>query len=70
MKRRVKESDAYGGSFKSFIKSLEVALLIRKNLSKSGFSLFYCVGADDLAESWDYVRLEEDVLCKGEKDEL
>ena len=43
MKRWVKETDSYRTTFKSFIKLLKVALLIRKNLLKSSFSLFNSV---------------------------
>ncbi len=68
VKRRIKETDCYRATLKSLIEFLEVSLLKRKNLIKSGFALFLCVGADHLAERGDSVGLEEHVLCTAEAD--
>ena len=49
---------------------LEVALLIRKNLIQSCFSLFYGIRADHLTECGDSVFLEEHMLCTAKTDTL
>ena len=70
MERRIKEADGYRVALKSLIESLEVALLIRKNLCKSSFSFLNAVSADHLTESGDSVCLEEHVLCAAKADTL
>ena len=70
MERRIKESDANGGSFKSFVKSFKVALLIRKYLFKSSFSFFNCVRTNHFTESVNSVALKEHMLCAAKTDTL
>ena len=68
MKRWIQETDGYRASLKSLIESLEVRLLIWKNLVKSNFSLFLCIRTDHLTESSDSLRIEEHMLCTAESD--
>ena len=68
MKRWIKESDCNRISFKCLIESLEISLLIWKNLIKSSFSLFYCIRTDHLSECSDSVFLEEHMLCTAKSD--
>ena len=68
MKRRIQETDRNRVSFQSFIQLLEVALLFRKDLLQSCFSLFYCLRADHLTECVDSVAFEEHMLCTAQTD--
>ena len=70
VERGIKEADANGAAFKSLVKSLKVALLVRHDLCKSGFSLFNGVGADHLTERRDPFGIEEHVLCTAKTDTL
>ena len=63
MKRRIQETDGNRVAFQSFIQLLEVSLLLRKDLSKCCFSLFYGFSADHLTECIDSVAFEEHMLC-------
>ena len=68
MKRWVKETNCNRVTFKSFVKFLEVSLLLWKNLSKCCFSLFYCICTDHFTECSDSVFLEEHMLCTAKSD--
>ena len=68
MKRRIQETDCNRASLKSLVKTLEVSLLIWKNLVKSNFSLFLCIRTDHLTESSHSLRIEEHMLCTAKSD--
>ena len=70
VQRRIQEADGDRVALKSLIESLEVSLLIRKDLVQSLFSLFDGIGADHLAERGDPLRIEEHVLGTAEADTL
>ena len=70
MQRRIQETDSYRVALQSLEQTFEVALLIRKDLIKSCFSLFYSVSTDHLTESSDSVFLEEHMLGTAKTDTL
>ena len=68
MERWIQESDCYRMTFECFVKSLKVALLVRKNLIKSNFSFFNCVSTDHFAECSNSVSFKEHMLCTAKTD--
>ena len=70
MKWRIQETNGNRVTLKCLIKSLEISLLIWKDLSKCFFSLFYCIRTDHLTESSDSVFLEEHMLCTAKTNTL
>ena len=70
MKWWIKESDSNWVTLKCLIKSLEISLLIWKNLIKSCFSFFYCICTNHLTECCNSVFLEEHMLCTAKTDTL
>ena len=68
MKWRIQETDGNWVTLECLIKSLEISLLIRKDLSECFLSLFYCIRTDHLTESSDSVFLEEHMLCTAKSD--
>ena len=70
VKRRIEETDCYRAALKCFIELFKVALLIRKNLIKSSFSLFNGVGANHLSECGNSVLFKEHMLCTAKADAL
>ena len=70
MERGIQETDANGVALESLVQLLEVALLVRQNLSQSSLTLLSGVRADHLAECGDSVSLEEHVLGTAQTDTL
>ena len=70
MQRWIQETDCYRVTLKCLIKSLEVRLLIWKNLLQCSFSLFYSIRADHLTECSNSVFLEEHMLCTAKTNTL
>ena len=68
MQRRIQETDRNRVALQSLEQTFEVALLIRKDLIQSCFSLFYGVSTDHLTESSDSVFLEEHMLSTAKTD--
>ena len=70
MKRGVKEADGYRVSFHGLIQFHKVAFLKGKNLCKSFFSLFFCIGTNHFTEAVDSVAFKEHMLCTAKSDSL
>ena len=66
MQRRIQKPDGNGISFKSLIKLLKIALLVRKYLIKRRFPLFCRIGTDHFPYSSDPVFFKEHMLRTAE----
>ena len=68
MKRRIQETNGNRVTFHGLEELFEVVLLIRKDLSKCCFSLFYSIRADHLTECCNTLCIEEHMLGTAETD--